>query len=76
MSACIARCAAASRCCEIWSGVASHGVRAESLLMIGNNLYQKYDSIEKTRNLRRNQRDLAAVGSAAGPAERAEALRG
>lgn len=62
---------------EIWSGIATHGVRAESLLMIGNNLYQKYDSIEKTRNLRRNQRDLAAVGTTRRPvlAERAEALR-
>ena len=57
---------------EIWEGIATHGVRAESLLMIGNNLYQKYDSITKTRNLRRNQRELAS--HATSPA-RLEALR-
>lgn len=43
---------------EIVTGLSMHGLRAESLLMIGNNLYQKFDSVKKTRNLRRNQRDL------------------
>jgi radical SAM superfamily enzyme YgiQ (UPF0313 family) len=46
---------------EIASGLGTHGLRAESLLMIGNNLYQKFDAIEKTRKLRRNQRDLARL---------------
>lgn len=44
---------------EIASGLGTHGLRAESLLMIGNNLYQKFDAIKKARNLRRNQRELA-----------------
>jgi len=44
---------------EVVQSLRAHGVGLESLSMVGNNLYQKFDSLKKERHLRRNQRMLA-----------------
>ena len=46
---------------EIFEGIANHGIGVESSVLIGNNLYQKFDSIKKTRRLRQNQQEIAAL---------------
>ena len=43
-----------------FSGFAKYGVSAEFGALVGNNLYQKFDSIKKARRLRENQRAIAA----------------
>jgi radical SAM superfamily enzyme YgiQ (UPF0313 family) len=45
---------------EVLDGLARTGLRTETAVMIGNNLYQKWDSRKKERQLRQNQRELAA----------------
>ncbi len=44
----------------IFSGLAKYGLSAECGALVGNNLYQKFDSIKKARRLRENQRAIAA----------------
>lgn len=44
----------------IVSGLAKYGLSAEFGALVGNNLYQKFDSIKKARRLRENQRAIAA----------------
>ncbi len=46
---------------EIFGGIAKYGIGVESSVLIGNNLYQKFDSIKKTRLLRQNQQEIAAL---------------
>jgi len=46
---------------EILEGVRSHGLGMEAAVLIGNNLYQKFDSVKKTRLLRKNQGEIAGL---------------
>ena len=44
---------------EVSEGLKKNGMRAESVLMITHNLYQKFDSIKKQRLLMENKREIA-----------------
>lgn len=46
---------------EIAEGIWKRGFGLESAVLIGNNLYQKFDSIKKARRLRQNQREIAGL---------------
>jgi radical SAM superfamily enzyme YgiQ (UPF0313 family) len=46
---------------EIFEAVWNHGIGVQSAALIGNNLYHKLDSAKKTRQLRKNQRRIAAL---------------
>jgi radical SAM superfamily enzyme YgiQ (UPF0313 family) len=43
---------------ELYEGLKAHGPSPEALVPVGNNTYQKFDSIKKRRHLRRNQSHL------------------
>jgi radical SAM superfamily enzyme YgiQ (UPF0313 family) len=51
---------------EIFEAIRSHGISPESVSRIGNNLYQKFDSLKKARLLRENQREIAQARVAPG----------
>ena len=44
---------------ELYEGLRDHGPSAETFVLVGNNTYQKFDSVKKKRQLRRNQSELA-----------------
>jgi radical SAM superfamily enzyme YgiQ (UPF0313 family) len=46
---------------EVVEGVGKYGLSLESAVLTGNNLYQKFDSIQKARRLRQNQREIAGL---------------
>jgi radical SAM superfamily enzyme YgiQ (UPF0313 family) len=63
---------------EAIENLETHGIGAESMVMIGHGLYRRFDSIKKTRLLRENQRQLArlaAGGAVSTPARAPGGLR-